>query len=176
MPFRLPLGAVALAIFAVALLSVSGNAQTTQGAGNPGPMQSGDTQQAGSEPPPPVAGRTGDMTPHAPIGSGPETTPSKFDENVAARDRIPIMARPLALTDEQKRRIYDSVMNDTQIPVTQTTAEPAMILPHFIELSELPAGMGDEIPVVRGYKSVKLQDKVLLVSPPNRIVVGEIRR
>jgi hypothetical protein len=176
MPFRLPEGAVALAIFAAVLLSASANAQTGQGHGSSGPMQGGDTQQAGSEPPPPNVGPTGDMTRQAPIGSGPETTPSKFDENVAALDRIPIMARPIPLSDEQKRRIYDSVMNDTQIPVTQTTAEPAMILPHFIELSELPAGMGDEIPVVRGYKSVKLQDKVLLVSPPNRIVVGEIRR
>jgi hypothetical protein len=174
MTIRLSLGAIALAIFAAALLPASGYAQTNPPAG---PMQGGDTQQAGSEPPHPNAHPTGDMTPREPpIGAGPETMPAKFDENVAARDRIPVMARPLPLSDEQKHRIYDSVMNNAQIPVAQITAEPAMILPHFVELSELPPGMGDAIPVVRGYKAVKLQDKVLLVSPPNRIVVGEIRR
>jgi hypothetical protein len=45
-----------------------------------------------------------------------------------------------------------------------------------VELWDLPPGVEDQIPAVRGYKFVKGQDKVLLVSPPNRVVVGEITR
>jgi hypothetical protein len=36
--------------------------------------------------------------------------------------------------------------------------------------------MEDQIPAVRGYKYVKLQDKVLLVLPESRVVVGEVAR
>ena len=146
-----------------------------QGAQNPG-GPSGDTQPAGSEPPHASPGPTGDSGAHAPIGAGPETMPAKFDESVAARDRIPIMARPLPLNDEQKRQIYASVMNNTQVPATQTTAQPATILPSTVELTPLPSGLTDQIPAVRGYKVVKLPDKVLLVLPESRIVVGEIQQ
>jgi hypothetical protein len=146
-----------------------------QGAQNPGGPR-GDTQPAGSEPPHGNAGATGDSGAYAPIGAGPETMPAKFDENVAARDRIPIMARPLPLNDEQKRQIYSSVMNNTQMPATQTTAGPATILPSTVELTPLPPGLADQIPAVRGYKAVKLQGKVLLVVPESRVVVGEIQQ
>jgi hypothetical protein len=67
-------------------------------------------------------------------------------------------------------------MSNDKVPVTQTTAEPAIILPAWVEFSELPPGMEDQIPAVRGYKYVKLQDKVLLVLPESRVVVGEIQR
>ena len=175
-------GAAALALLGVVTATTAiaqsqgGPNSGQQGAQNPGGPQ-GDTQPAGSDPPPAKDGPTGTAgtsAAHAPIGAGPETMPAKFDENIAARDRIPIMARPLPLSDEQKRQIYSSVMNNAQAPTAQTTAQPATILPSSVELSELPGGLQDQIPAVRGYKSVKLQDKVLLVIPETRVVVGEI--
>ena len=170
-----------LSFIAAALLATSALAQNSQGPqGREAPegATKGDTQQSGSEPPHHNSGPTGDATPAvAPIGSGPETTPAKFDAAVAARDRIPIMARPLPLNDEQKRQIYDRVMGNEQIPVTQTTAaQTATILPGSVELSELSPPIDEQIPAVRGYKYVKLPDRVLVVSPPNCVVVGEIRR
>jgi hypothetical protein len=174
MGFRLSHGTLALAL--VALAAANGNAQTNQGPEQAGSVR-GDTQPAGSEPPPPPTDTSSAMSaPTGPIGSSPETMPAKFNEDVAARDRVPIMARPLPLTDEQKRKIYDSVMSNTQAPPTPIAAEPATILPGSVELWELPPGVEDQIPAVRGYKFVKGQDKVLLVSPPNRVVVGEITR
>jgi hypothetical protein len=168
-----------LAFLAGALLTTSvlaQNSQTPQGKEAPEGAIKGDMQQSGTEPPHHNNGPTSDTTSAAPIGAGPETTPAKFNEDVAARDRIPIMARPLPLNDEQKQQIYDRVMNSEQIPVTQTTAQPATILPGAIELSELSPAIDEQIPAVRGYKYVKLQDRVLVVSPSNRVVVGEIRR
>ena len=43
-------------------------------------------------------------------------------------------------------------------------------------LQELPAGTAQDIPLVQGYKFVKLDDRILLVSPATRIVVSEIPR
>jgi hypothetical protein len=177
---RLPSARWGLSVLAAACLVASAQAQTdrsSQGRENPeNSAVKGDMQQSGTEPPHHNAGPTADSTPAAPIGSGPGTIPAKIDENVAALDRIPIMARPLPLTDEQRRQIYDQVMSNDQIPMTQTTAKPATILPGSVELSELSPALDDQIPVVRGYKYVKLPDRVLVVSPPNRVVVGEIRR
>jgi hypothetical protein len=176
-----PRRAAALALLGAMLVASAAGAQTNpaaqtnQGPQNPGAAQ-GDTQPAGSEPEHANPGPTGDATRHAPIGAGAETMPAKFDEEVAARDRIAIMARPLPLSAEQKQQIYASVMNNDKVPVTQTIAEPATILPAWVEFSELPPGMEDQIPAVRGYKYVKLQDKVLLVIPESRVVVGEIQR
>jgi hypothetical protein len=103
--------------------------------------------------------------------------PSKFNPDVAAHDRIPIMARPPALTDEQKRQIYDDVMNNAGILITQTTAATGTVLPGSVEARDLDPSVTDQIPVIRGYKYIKAQDKVLIVSPPHdRIVVGEIAR
>jgi hypothetical protein len=185
--YKLPI--FALALVSVAFASAPAVAQTkTQSeaehrAGEPGKIapeqkggQKGDTQPVGMEPPHNNSGPTGDQTAQGPIGAGPETMPAKFDENVAARDRIPIMARPLPLNDEQRRRLYDTIMSSTSSPITRTEAAPATILPSTLELTELPSGMADAIPAVRGYKYVKLQDKVLLVAPANHVVVGEIIR
>jgi Protein of unknown function (DUF1236) len=169
------------ALFGAALIVATANAQTGQVPDSAGPVQnpgsvSGDTQPAGNEPPSdprPTDGATRDTIP-SPIGATRETMPSKFNPDVAVHDRIPIMARPPALTDEQKRHIYDSVMENAHIPITQTTAEPGTVLPGSVELSDLDPSVTDQIPVVRGYKYVKLQDKLLIVSPSNRIVVGEV--
>jgi hypothetical protein len=167
-------GVIALGFIGLVSAPTTGHAQANQAAENPGAAK-GDTQPAGSEPPHGNAGPTGDTTANAPIGSSPQTMPAKFDADVAARDRVPIMARPLPLSTEQKQQIYDSVMS-TQVPAAETDASPATILPATVELNSLPAGMEDRIPVVRGYKYVKLHHKVLIVAPANRVVVGEIER
>jgi hypothetical protein len=40
----------------------------------------------------------------------------------------------------------------------------------------LPASVTRDIPVVQGYKFVKLDDRILLVSPADRLVVAEMPR
>lgn len=104
-----------------------------------------------------------------------QTAPAKYSERNAKIDDLPIMAYPLALSDEQKQRIYDSV-RDTQPVTGQVQAKPADILPSNIVLRDLPKEIAADIPSVRDLKYVKLQDKVVLVRAPNRIVVAEISK
>jgi len=171
MKFKLAYGVVALGLLGLVSVPTASHAQ----AENPGAAK-GDTQPAGSEPPQAPGSQNGGASSSGPIGSGPQTMPAKFDADVAARDRVPIMARPLPLSSEQKQHIYDSVMNSAQIPSVQIDATPATILPGTVELGALPSGVEEQIPAVRGYKYVKLQDKVLIVAPANRVVVGQITR
>jgi hypothetical protein len=107
--------------------------------------------------------------PGAPADS--QTVPAKFSERNDKIDKLPIMAMPLGLSDEQRRAILDSV-KQANPPVQTTTAKPAEELPLNIEVHDL--GVAANIPEVAQLKIVKTPDRVLLISPSNRIVVGEI--
>src|SRR5262245_47698164 len=86
-------------------------------------------------------------------------------------------AQPLPLTDEERSRIHARVIRMPDAP-TAEVAPPALLgaLPSFVPLQDLPAGIAQEIPLVAGYKFVKLDDRILLVSPATRVVVSEIPR
>ena len=83
------------------------------------------------------------------------------------------MTQPLPLTDEERARIHARVIRMPNAPTADVPA-PALLgaLPSFVPLQDLPAGMAQ----VEGYKFVKLDDRILLVSPATRVVVSEIPR
>ena len=109
------------------------------------------------------------ITPGAPADS--QTVPAKFSERNNALDELPTMAFPLPLTDEQRQRIRAAV---SKAPVERATAQSADLLPSGIDVRELPRELTEQVPAVRNLGYVRTSDRILLVSPPNRIVVGEI--
>jgi hypothetical protein len=141
----------------------------------PASMQTGRDNLAppGATPSPSIVGDP-QAAAEGPLGATGQTVPAKQSDSVAAADAVPVMARAIPLTEEQRQQIYKSVMA-TGTPAS-VNAKPADELPANVELSELPQEITDAIPLVRGLKSVRTGDKVLLVSPPNRIVVGEIEK
>jgi hypothetical protein len=84
-------------------------------------------------------------------------------------------ARALLLSDEQRGHIFDGIMKLDDAPVADVPA-PAAAVPSSVPLQELPAGVTREIPLLQGYKFVKLDDRILLVSPVDRAVVAEMPR
>jgi hypothetical protein len=83
----------------------------------------------------------------------------------------------LPLTDEQRGHIFDGIMKLHDAPVADVPApEVAAALPSSVALQELPVSVTREIPMVQGYKFVKLDDRILLVSPRDRSVVAEMPR
>jgi hypothetical protein len=107
--------------------------------------------------------------PGAPADS--QTVPAKFSERNARIDKLPTMAMPLGLNDQQRRAILDSV-KQANPPVQTTAAKPAEELAMNIVVHDL--GVSSDIPEVARLKVVRTPDRVLLVEPSNRIVVGEI--
>jgi hypothetical protein len=86
-------------------------------------------------------------------------------------------AQRLPLTDEQRGHIFDGIMKLHNAPVAEVPAPAAAsALPSSVALQELPASVTREIPMVLGYKFVKLDDRILLVSPIDRAVVAEMPR
>jgi hypothetical protein len=107
-----------------------------------------------------------------PPGAGPQTMPSTMAPANDQADHTPIMARPLALSDDQKRQVLAAVGS---APVAQANVKPAQVLPSSVALQDLPPALND-IAVLRGYKFVNLGDRVIFVAPAERVVVGEITK
>lgn len=115
--------------------------------------------------------------PSGPIGAIGQTLPAKFSKRNDVLDRVPIMAWPLSLSDQQRQQIYRAVMADKSqpaagadalMPTSQLSPDQALDGMHA-----LPANVRD-IADVKGLAYVKGKNKVLLVEPATRIVVDEI--
>ena len=85
--------------------------------------------------------------------------------------------RELALSDEQRGRIFESVMRIPDAPVAHAPA-PAVAdaLPADVPMQDLPAGLAREIPLMHGHKFVKFDDRIVAVNPASRLVVAMIPR
>jgi len=84
-------------------------------------------------------------------------------------------ARALPLTDEQRGHIFDGIMKIRNAPEISMPAS-ATALPSSAALQDLPASVTSDVPMVAGYKFVKLDDRILLVSPADRSVVAVMPR
>ena len=143
----------------------AGGGATTTGTGGQQPPASG-TINASSEPPP-----------SGPIGSFGQTIPAKYSKRNDILDHLPTMAIPLPLTQEQRKQIYDAVMAEKSQPVVGADAlEPASELSPNQALNgmrPLPESVRSIDGVSRLYY-IKAKDKVLLIEPNVRTVVGQI--
>ena len=81
----------------------------------------------------------------------------------------------LALSDEQRGRIFEGVMGVADAPVAPAPAL-ADALPRGVAMHDLPASVTREIPLVRGHKFVKFDDRIVVVDPASRVVVAMIPR
>ena len=83
----------------------------------------------------------------------------------------------LVLSDEERGRLYEGVMRIADASVANVpTPAVADALPSGVPLRDLPAGMAQEIPQVRGHKFVKFDDRIVVVDPKSRVVVAMIPR
>jgi len=143
----------------------------TTGTGAPEKQGTQSTQGANT------AGAANEPPPSGPIGSTGQTLPAKFSRRNDILDRVPIVAFPLPLTDEQRKQIYDAVMADTSQPVAGADAlKPASELSPNQALNgmhPLPEGVRGIDGVTRLHY-LKAKGKVLLVEPATRTVVGQI--
>ena len=83
----------------------------------------------------------------------------------------------LALSDEQRGRIYEHIMLIPDTPVAHAPSPTvADALPQDVPMQDLPAGVTRDIPLVEGHKFVKFDDRIVVVEPASRVVVAMIPR
>lgn len=106
----------------------------------------------------------------------PQATQDEPAKSSARNDRIdnlPILAYPLAITDEQRKAIYQRLSQGNG-PVSNITAKLSQQVPATLALEELPQEMRASIPSVGDYKFLRLSDRILVINPRESVVVGEI--
>ena len=117
------------------------------------------------------------------IGSGPDRLASLgwMLGTIESPGSIDAAHLGIQLSDEQRGFLFLGVMNltdvpDIDLPAAETLLDTPAILPASIELQDLPAMVTSKIPLVRHHKFVKLDDRILVVRPTDRVVVSEIPR
>jgi hypothetical protein len=102
---------------------------------------------------------------------GSDTVPSTLSEKKAADDKLITIAYTFKnLTDEQRRVIYQALKDQ---PVGSAfNADIGTELPPSVELKPMPGPLAAQVPQTRDYQFAIADNRVLLVSPATRIVVG----
>jgi hypothetical protein len=128
-----------------------------------------------------LAGAVGLVVEHQ-IGPGLDQTTEVVgpmfpdDETTGSVDRVARIGW-VRLSDEQRGWIFLGVMNLPDVPEADVTAPgPEESLPATVELQDMPAMVTRKIPLMRDHKFVKLDDRILVVRPDDRLVVAEIPR
>jgi len=104
---------------------------------------------------------------------GSDTIPSTMSEKTAADDKLVTFAYTFKdLTSEQHSAIFDGVKGSSS--PQQVKADLGTELPASIQLHPVPDAVLSKVPHAKGYAYVLTDNKVLLVQPPTRIVVGVI--
>ena len=82
-----------------------------------------------------ATGKLNELPPSGPIGFFGQTIPAKFSKRNDILDRVPIMALPLPLTDEQLKQIYDAVIAENSPPSAGPTHSSPRVNCHQIRHS-----------------------------------------
>src|SRR4029079_677965 len=100
-----------------------------------------------------------------------DTVPAKFSEKNAADDKLITLAYTFKLlTDEQRRAIYEGLKGQGAGPAFN--ADIGVELPSTIELRPVPNDVAARVPQTKDYRYAVADNRVLLVSPVGRFVVG----
>jgi Protein of unknown function (DUF1236) len=100
-----------------------------------------------------------------------DTVPAKFSEKNAADDKLITVAYTFKLlTDEQRRAIFDALKD--RPAGAAFNADVGTELPTAVELKAVPDEVTRRVPQTSGYRYAVADNRVLLVSPVTRIVVG----
>ena len=100
-----------------------------------------------------------------------DTAPAKFSEKNAADDKLSIAAYTFKLlTEEQRRAIYTALKGQPAGPAFN--ADIGAELPSSVELRPMPDDLVARVQQTKDYRYTVADNRVLLVSPVTRYVVG----
>ena len=100
-----------------------------------------------------------------------DTVPAKFSEQNAADDKLSIAAYTFKLlTEEQRRAIYTALKGQPAGPAFN--ADIGAELPSSVELRPMPDDVVARVQQTKDYRYAVADNRVLLVSPVTRYVVG----
>ena len=84
-------------------------------------------------------------------------------------------SQPLSLTPVQRQRIYTTVTRQRVTPAQATVRyQVGMRVPQTVELHALPPEVLVDVPVVKDYRYMVVNDRIWLVDPATSEVIAEV--
>jgi hypothetical protein len=100
-----------------------------------------------------------------------ETTPAKYSKKNAADDKLITVAYTFkALPNDQRQAIYLALKNEPA--VTAPGTQVGTVLSIAVPTREIPPQLATNVPAARGFHFLVSDNRVVLISPATRIVVG----
>jgi hypothetical protein len=101
---------------------------------------------------------------------------AKFNAEAAERDKKPILALALKLTDEQRQMIAAGLANAGAGVKAEFKPEVAALMPPSAKVAvrDLPPGIDEKISWLKPYRVAVVDNEILLVDPRNSFVVLDI--
>jgi hypothetical protein len=103
-----------------------------------------------------------------------DTVPAKFSARNSADDKLITLAYTFkTLPNDQRQAIYQALKDQpaaTHVPTRR--AEVGEVLPFSVATGAIPAKLAAEVPATKGYHYLVAGNRVLLVAPAGRVVVG----
>ena len=89
--------------------------------------------------------------------------------------RTVVTTEPLQLSPVQRRRIYRTIVRERVAPARPTVEYRVGIrVPESVQLYPVPQEVAVEVPAIRSYKYMVVNDRVVLIDPATSEVVAEL--
>jgi hypothetical protein len=100
-----------------------------------------------------------------------DTVPAKFSERNARDDQMITLAYTFKnLSDQERREIAQAIKGEPG--TTAFNGDVGTVVPFATELRLVPDALATRVPQAKGFQYLNAGNRVLLISPPTRIIVG----
>ena len=97
-------------------------------------------------------------------------------ETIITREPATV-AGPLVLTPTQRTTVYRTIVKERPVvsaPAAVVEVQVGQPVPASAQLYAIPETVGVEVPAIKAYKYMYVNNRVVLVDPATSMVVGEI--
>jgi len=89
--------------------------------------------------------------------------------------RTVVTTEPLQLTPVQRRTIYRTIVRERVVPARQTVEyRVGARVPENVQIYQVPQEVAVEVPTIKPYKYMVVNDRVVLIDPVTSEVVAEV--
>jgi hypothetical protein len=85
-----------------------------------------------------------------------------------------VVAQPIELTPAQRTIIYRTIVRERTVPAPGVEVRIGARVPETMQLHAVPEAIVAEVPAVRSYRYMVVNNRVVLVDPATSTVVAEI--
>jgi uncharacterized protein DUF1236 len=108
-------------------------------------------------------------------GAGAASAQTTVITREPVEQRTVVTTEPLQLTPVQRRTIYRTIVRERVSPARPTVEyRVGTRVPESVQLYAVPQDVAVEVPAIRSYKYMVVNDRVVLVDPATSEVVEEL--